>query len=36
LKAYVSYESIGRWGRLGDVRADSRESRTSAGLSYFF
>lgn len=36
LKAYVSYESIGRWGRIGDVRADSRESRTSAGLSYLF
>ncbi|MCX6573544.1 MAG: DUF3943 domain-containing protein [Candidatus Aminicenantes bacterium] len=36
LKAYFSYESIGRWGRIGDVRADSRETRTSAGLSYLF
>jgi Domain of unknown function (DUF3943) len=36
LKAFVSFESIGRWGRIGDVRASSRESRTSAGLSYLF
>jgi hypothetical protein len=36
LRATVSFESIGRWGRIGDVRANSRESRTSAGLSYLF
>lgn len=36
LRAYVSFESLGRWGRIGDVRASSRESRTSAGLSYLF
>jgi hypothetical protein len=35
-RAYVSFESLGRWGRIGDVRASSRESRTSAGLSYLF
>jgi len=36
VRAYGSFESIGRWGRLGDVRAQSRESRFSAGLSYLF
>jgi hypothetical protein len=36
LKAYVSLESIGRWGRLGEVRASGRETRTSAGLSVLF
>jgi hypothetical protein len=36
LKAFVSFERIGRWGRIGDIRASSRESRTSAGLSYLF
>jgi hypothetical protein len=36
VRAFFAFESIGRWGRIGDVRADSRESRTSAGLSYLF
>jgi hypothetical protein len=36
VRAYLSLESIGRWGRLGDARASGRETRTSAGLSYLF
>jgi hypothetical protein len=36
VRAYGSFESISRWGRLDDVRAQSRESRFSAGLSYLF
>jgi hypothetical protein len=36
LGAFVSAESLGRWGRIGDVRASNRETRLSAGLSYLF
>jgi hypothetical protein len=36
VRAFASVESIRRWGRIGDVEASSRETRTSAGLSYLF
>jgi hypothetical protein len=36
VRASVSFESIGRRGRLGDVSASGRETRASAGLSYLF
>ena len=32
----LAVEGIHRWGRIGDVRANSQETRTFAGLSYLF
>jgi hypothetical protein len=36
VRAFAGLEGIRRWGRVGDVRAASRETRTFAGLSYLF
>jgi hypothetical protein len=36
VRAFAALESIRRWGRIGDVRAASWETRTFAGLSYLF
>ena len=36
VRAFVAIEGIHRWGRIGDVRASSQETRTFAGLSYLF
>ncbi len=36
VRAFAALQSIRRWGKIGDVRASSRETRTLAGLSYLF
>ena len=36
VRAFIALEGIHRWGRIGDVRDSSQETRTSAGLSYLF
>ncbi len=36
LRAFAGIEGIRRWGRMGDVRASSRDARTFAGLSFLF
>ena len=36
VRAFAAVQSIRRWGRIGDVSASSRETRTYAGLSYLF
>jgi hypothetical protein len=36
VRACIGIEGIHRWGRIGDVRAASQETRTFAGLSYLF
>jgi hypothetical protein len=36
VRVFAAVEGIHRWGRIGDVRAASRETRTFAGLSYLF
>jgi hypothetical protein len=35
-RAFAALEGIRRWGKIGDVRASSRETRVFAGLSYLF
>ena len=36
VRAFLAVEGIHRWGRIGDVRDGSQETRTFAGLSYLF
>jgi len=36
LRAFAGIEGIRRWGKVGDVRASSRDTRTFAGLSFLF
>ncbi|HMA54038.1 MAG TPA: DUF3943 domain-containing protein, partial [Acidobacteriota bacterium] len=36
VRALVGVEGLHRWGKIGDVSAGSQETRTFAGLSYFF
>ncbi len=36
LRAFVAVEGIHRYGRIGDIRDGSQETRTFAGLSYLF
>lgn len=36
VRAFVGFEGVRRWGRIGDVRAASWDTRTFAGLSYLF
>jgi len=36
LRAFAGVEGIHRWGRIGDARAGSQETRTFAGLSFLF
>lgn len=36
VRAFAALESVRRWGRIGDVRAATWETRTFAGLSYLF
>jgi Domain of unknown function (DUF3943) len=36
VRPFVALEAIHRWGKIGDVRAGSWETRTFAGLSYLF
>ena len=36
LRVFVALEGIHRWGKIGDVRAGGRETRTFAGLSCLF
>jgi len=36
MRAFAALQSIRRWGRIGDVSASSRETRTFVGLSYLF
>ena len=36
LRLFASVEGIHRWGRIADVRASGRETRTYAGLSFLF
>jgi hypothetical protein len=36
LRLFATVEGIHRWGKIGDVRASGRETRTFAGLSFLF
>ena len=36
VRAFAAVRCIRRWGRIGDVSASSRETRTTIGLSYLF
>lgn len=36
VRAFVAWERLHRWGKIGDFSASSRETRTFAGLSYLF
>jgi hypothetical protein len=36
LGAFIAVEGLHRWGKIGDVRAASEETRVYAGLSYLF
>lgn len=36
MRVFIALEGIHRWGKIGDVQADSQEMRTFAGLSYLF
>jgi hypothetical protein len=36
LRLFAAFEGISRWGKIGDVKASGRETRTFAGLSFLF